>query len=651
MKKNTIYNAVRGRKALLPLCLFTFLLFTSSSCTDYLDKAPESDISDTDAFKDWQNFQGFTEELYNCIPMFDTGYYTNSWNWGEDELQNVGITYHMVYKIDQGDFWGWQSEHDGWQSGWMDRSRFDTGGDRFSHSLVPMCQYGIRKANIGLASMDKFVGTTEEKNLILGQLYFFRAWFHFELMQYFGGLPYIDRVLPSGAELREPRLSYQECADRAAEDFRKAADLLPVNWDQTTPGKRTLGKNQIRVTKIAALGYLGKDLLYAGSPLMNKVSTGDAGYNKEYCRRAAEAFGELLAIVEGGKTQYGLLPFSEYSSNFYTIDNNGKLPGESADNSVTEAVFRGPVFNGDWNVTNWGLSKQFCAVNGSLDEGSVLTLPTANYVNYYGMANGLPLSDPQSGFDKTHPWKGRDPRFYHDIRHDGDKIFKGDISGYEVHSAAEIAADPAKSIRYADLETGGTYRNVEKGSRTGYLLYKFIDNTCNKVDQGYGWSHHFLIHLPWMRLSDVYLMYAEAAAEATGNPSAQVGQAPLTALQAVNKIRERAGVADIAEKYASSLDGFMSELRRERAVELAYEGHRFNDLRRWLLLDKAPYNIKTSQEFHRVSCDLKHPENNEVSGFTQKTILTRNFTEKHYWFPLKVSDVSIYPEFKQNPGW
>jgi hypothetical protein len=96
----------------------------------------------------------------------------------------------------------------------------------------------------------------------------------------------------------------------------------------------------------------------------------------------------------------------------------------------------------------------------------------------------------------------------------------------------------------------------------------------------------------------------------------------------------------------------MDEVRRERAAELAFEGHRFNDLRRWLLLDKAPYNIKTSQEFVRAGeFDPKNPQNNQVSGFTEKTILTRNFTQKHWWLPLKKKDTSIYPEMFQNPGW
>lgn len=627
----------KTNKYIVMLCCVLTLGFGLTSCTDYLEKAPESDISDEDAFKDWQNFQGFTEELYNCIPEFEKGYWTDSWNWGEDEIMNVGINYHMVYKIDQGDFWGWQSNHDGWQCGFMDRNGFKPDGDRFAHSLVPGCWYGIRKANMGLANLDKFKGTQEEKNLIEGQLLFFRGWFHFELMQYFGGLPYIDTILPSDQKLTLPRLSYGECADKAAKDLRRAADLLPVDWDETAPGKKTTGKNQLRVTKLAALGYLGKDLLFAGSPLMNKTDNGVADYNKDYCKRAAEAFGELLAMIESGSTKYGLLPMEEYSMNFYSIDQNGKIPGESKDNSITEAIFRGPDYG--WNDTNWGVSKQF-GIKKLTDSG-VQSYPTANYVNYYGMANGLPLSDPESGFDPTHPWKGRDPRFYNDIKFDGCKMIKGTLS------------DPNdEAYRYANLYTGGNYRTKgEEDSRTGYLLYKFIDVSCNKTDDGFGWSHHFNMHLPYMRLSDVYLMYAEAAAEAGNSPTARIGSCPLTALDAVNKVRDRAGVGHVADKYTSDMKGFMSELRRERAVELSWEGHRFNDLRRWLLLDKAPYNIKTSQEFKRVNLDPEHPEEEEVSDFTEKTILTRNFSEKHYWLPLKITDTSLYPEFGQNPGW
>ena len=494
-----------------------------------------------------------------------------------------------------------------------------------------MAWYGIRKANMGLANLHLMTDATdEERDLVEGQLYFFRGWFHFQLMQYLGGLPYIDEVLPSDQTLRLPRLNYHETAAHATEDFRRAADLLPIDWDETTAGKRTLGKNQLRINKIMALGYLGKNLLWAGSPLMNQESTGNRNYNTDLCRQAAEAFGELLSLIESGRTQYSLVSFEKYSDLFYTNKQNWLMPGS------TEAIFRGPSY--EPNGTNWGFSKQF--QTRELADGGVFSLPTANYVAYYGMANGLPLDDPQSGFDKNFPWKGRDPRFYHDIIYDGAKVVLGSMPS------------DSEGNRYANLYTGGNFRDLNYGSRTGYLLYKFIPVSANKYDDGFGYGNANHVHLSWMRLADIYLMYAEAAAQYSGSATGKSSNFSLSAEAAVNVIRARAGIDPVNSKFTGSLDSFMGELRRERAVELAFEGHRFNDLRRWLLLTEYPYTIKTSQEFTRAGeLNTDDPTENQVSGFTESVILTRNFSSKHYWFPLKESDTTLYLEFAQNPGW
>ena len=616
-------------------------LAMTTSCTDYLDKSPESDVSAEDAFKNFKNFQGFTEELYLCIPDFSKSYWTTSWNWGEDDIQAVGINYHMSYKIDQGDFWGWQQEYDGWGASFMDQgSSFLNPSDaannyRFSRGLWKAAWYGIRKANLGLENMDLMTAATqEEKNTVKGQLLFFRGWLHFQLMQYFGGLPYIDHTVASDQPMTLPRETCQACAEKAAKDFREAAELLPIDWDKSSVGRNTLGKNGFRINKITALAYEGKSLLWAASPLVKNCDdkmnvNGNAStydYDTNYAQQAAEALGELLALVESGQTQYKLVDFANYSDLFYTWNKNMLPPGS------TENILR-DIPADAWQNSQFGVVNEF---GGQiLTKGQAFSQPTANYVNYYGMANGLPLDDPESGFDPTHPWKNRDPRFYHDIVYDGVKVVEGTIE--------------PDANRYANLYTGGTYRDDINESRTGYLLYKFIPMIANQYDMGNTYNKLY-IDVPYLRLADCYLMYAEACA-AVGGATASA-KCSLTALDAVNKIRERAGVADVAAKFTGSKDKFMDEVRRERAVELAFEGHRFNDLRRWLLLDKAPYNIKTSQEFVRAGkFDPKNPQNTEVSGFKEKTILTRHFTSKHWWMPLKKKDTSIYPEMFQNPGW
>lgn len=613
----------------------------TTSCTDYLDKSPESDVSAEDAFKNFKNFQGFTEELYLCIPDFSKSYWTTSWNWGEDDIQAVGINYHMSYKIDQGDFWGWQQEYDGWGASFMDQgSSFLNPSDaannyRFSRGLWKAAWYGIRKANLGLENMDLMTAATqEEKNTVKGQLLFFRGWLHFQLMQYFGGLPYIDHTVAPDQPMSLPRETCQACAEKAAKDFREAAELLPIDWDKSSVGRNTLGKNGFRINKITALAYEGKSLLWAASPLVKNCDdkmnvNGNAStydYDTNYAQQAAEALGELLALVESGQTQYKLVDFANYSDLFYTWNKNMLPPGS------TENILR-DIPADAWHNSQFGVVNEF---GGQiLTKGQAFSQPTANYVNYYGMANGLPLDDPESGFDPTHPWKNRDPRFYHDIVYDGVKVVEGTIE--------------PDANRYANLYTGGTYRDDINESRTGYLLYKFIPMIANQYDMGNTYNKLY-IDVPYLRLADCYLMYAEACA-AVGGATASA-KCSLTALDAVNKIRERAGVADVAAKFTGSKDKFMDEVRRERAVELAFEGHRFNDLRRWLLLDKAPYNIKTSQEFVRAGkFDPKNPQDTEVSGFKEKTILTRNFTSKHWWMPLKKKDTSIYPEMFQNPGW
>lgn len=171
-----------------------------------------------------------------------------------------------------------------------------------------------------------------------------------------------------------------------------------------------------------------------------------------------------------------------------------------------------------------------------------------------------------------------------------------------------------------------------------------------------GYKDNNVCVLSFMRLADVYLMYAEAAAEGYGTPQSKADGYTLSAEDAINKVRDRAGVGHVAANFLVNTDGFMAEVRRERAVELAFEGHRFVDLRRWMLLLDQPYTLKKAVQFDRAndvsSADLyAHPEKAHVLNFRETVLFERHLGQKHYWFPFLKSDVNMYKEFKQNPGW
>ena len=625
-----------------------------TSCTDYLDKTADSDVNPEMAFMNFQNFQGFVEEAYNCIPNKESNFWCCTFNWGEDEIMNTGGgDSHLTAHIDLGDYRNWQDN----DQTYLHRgagSLNSTSNDKFAHSLEH-AWYVIRKMNLGLENMDKLTNATqEEKNLIKGQLLFMRAWWHLEQIIYFGGLPYVDHVIGADGPFDLPRLSFQECAQKAAEDFRAAADLLPDNWDNTAAGKRTLGKNDLRITKVCALGYMGKALLWAASPLNElgaQVGASKNGntykYNTALAQQAADALGE--AINNLAKSKYSDVYNHEadksasscFSNIFYTTGQSWRMPG------TVEAIMRGPM--PDINGSNWNFAKLWGPkVNNLVEHDAIIHMPTANYINYaYGMDNGLPITDPESGFDPTHPFKNRDPRFYHDIMFDGFKFL----------NTTPGATD--KPYQYLEMFTGGNMvptgnpQRSADGSRTGYFCQKLVPHQCNKYDGMYNWGGALQTYLPYMRVADLYLMYAEACA-AAGGATQKGNGCKLNAVDAINVLRDRVGAGHVADKYLGDRNKFMDEVRRERACELAFEGFRWNDLQRWLLLTEAPYTKKTRQEFYRVGnfdYTKNDPRDAEVTGWGESVIVERNFSTKHYLLPLKDAETYLYSEYPQNPGW
>lgn len=660
-----------------------------TSCTDWLDKEKEAIVAEDEAFKNYRNFQGYIEEIYDCIPNKEMANHCTSWNWGDDAVHNPEGYAHMDHQVDLGNYRNW------WTNGqcWLNGAGKD-GSWANKYSLWKGAWYSIRKCNMGIENIKSLIGTDEERDLLLGQLFFFRAWWHFELMCYFGGLPYVDQSFEASNIPELPRLSFQECADRCAEDFERAYSLLPLDseaWDETLAGMQTSGKNDLRVNRFMALCYLGKCYLWAGSPLMKefeKTKTGGAAqllgassngktydYDVEYCKKAAESLGRALEMVNRGTVNYKLAEFkysniydherdenseSNYSDIFYTRGQDWLQPGS------TEAIFRGLSQTDD---CNWNCSKIFGPkVLGIVPHDNIIHHPTANLIDQYGMANGQPIYfikngeyvlNPESGWDPEHPYKDRDPRFYHDIVFDGFH--------YVLNTENFTDAQKKLKLDYCSLYTGGAMRAVDNGSSTGYFIQKLVPHQCNEYDRWcYGWENGNTFHcyLPYMRLADIYLMYAEARA-AIAKSAAELKEKPeycpsLSAIDAINVLRDRVNSDDypmehVQPQFIDTREHFIDELRRERAVELSFEGFRWCDLQRWLLLTEPPYTVKYSHEFERLEKDdwfKNHdPKDAKVGNFHKEELISRRFESKHYWFPLPDKDIYLYEGFPQNPGW
>ncbi len=584
--------------------IYLLILFTSMSfwsCEKYLDKTQKAEISEEDVFTIFDNFQGYVETMYDDIvdPIHLLASF-GEFNNGDDIIPNRKrgwIEGDYMYVIGSGNSkyyqtaasrinarsWTTPTRRKGiWQNSW----------------------FGIRAANTVLAHLDDLVeATAEQKKFIEGQAYFFRGYFHWELMKAWGNIPYVDVVLNPDDEMKIPQMGLYITAEKIIQDLQKAGDLLPVDWDQTETGKATLGYNTGRANKGMALANMAECLLFCGSPLFKGVETGNYAYDPEYCKRAADAAWKVIEIANTGR--YSLVTWANYKTNF--MRKGGLFP-------TTSEILFSPQENGD---ARWFTSTFTFAHIGT---DAWYSAPTQNYVENFEMAGGLPIDDPTSGYNPNDPWVGRDPRFKYNILVDRDR---------QITSLQDDRA-------FVQFYTGGRERTAIT-SVTGFGWKKYWDETINKYDNG--WSSYYY-NVPKIRLAEVYLIYAEAANEGYNGPNGKSPNAGLTAVKAVDIVRERAGMPVVNSKFLTNKETFRPRIWNERAVELAYESKRWEDLRRWHVAHLPKY-----KELYELQFDKDHTYFNKV------LYQTINFTEAHYWLPFPVNQISLYPEFKQNNGW
>ncbi len=638
---------------------------SSESCEKYLDKTIETDLAKEDVFKDFAHAQGYVEVMYGYVV-----------NYAQSAAQNNGNCFLLGDEV--------LSMNTSMPCGAWDFGNlaaysmgyfYNTGGPSSGLTGVGIWNgfEAIRRANQVIENEPLMVGCTEtEKNLLLGQAYFFRAYFHMEIMKFWGRIPYIDKVLTgNGGDYKLVRpATYRECAERVDEDFATAAELLPYNWDdlQNDPDAKfltfkpeTFGNNLMRINKVIVYSFKGKNLLLAASPLMNDESD-TYKYDQELCKRAAEDFARVIQRDRDDNVSLGLASRENYPKVFHN-DQSDKTewPGTAKYVGANQGEY---IFSSQASGTT--PSRKLATSLMPLTDaapGNRMT-PSHRFIhNHFGTAHGLACDDDIT-YDLQKEFDDRDPRFYENHIIDGDMIIQA--------PKANVA------YKYAQMCCGDNANMLYKITPlpTGYFVKKWAPITYNYKTVVEGAADNKIQIAPFwlsMRLTDVYLMYAEALAAtdefgAAGKPSYSFmpGGAP-SSIEVLDMLRDRFGVPHVAEAYSgpycknpidvtdpSNRNRYMDILRKERAVEMCYEGHRWTDLRRWRLAEKEEYRIKTG---------LKYERNKYNKLGDRTTFKNINFREdpiwrtrvcdypKHYWLPFPNDMTLLYDGFEQNPGW
>jgi hypothetical protein len=626
------------------------------SC-DYLDVVPDEIPTVDHAFSDRITAE---RQLYGCYSFRPRIGYMGNNGEADPGLTAGDETWQLYYTITGSDWPG---------------SRIARGEQNATNPILDIWDYtyaGIRQCNIFLEEIGKVqdVQSAERKRWI-SEIKFLKAYYHYVLFKRYGPIPIVDVNLSIDAGVEEVQV-YREPVDKVVAYIAALLDEAVV--DLPYPHEMLMGTEAGRADKLVALTLKAELLLFAASDLFNGNTEmasvvdnrGESLFpqtkNPDKWRIAAEACSLAIAAChDNGKALYEQIdPRAITESQVFQLQstlrqaigdrwNSELIWGETEHDYVTLAIVAG--------------TRLVRFQGGNMHSVNSEWAPTLKTVEQYYSSRGVPIKydkewiangwyenrykirpEPSSGNERYLVEEGqktvylhfnREPRFYASLAFDKGVYFGAGYYKFETN----------RNVLYAKCMNGdeGGAIGGNLYSATGYGAKKMYNLHAEQEPNRVNYGEFF--PFPIFRLADLYLMYAEALNEAEGPANPDV-------FEYINKVRRRAGLDDLQSSwdnytnqpgYYNDKDNLREIIRQERAIELAFEGKRFWDLRRWRNITEfnvppRGWNVagETPEDFYNV---------------TNLPRIPLRFTIKDYFWPIKESNLYVNKNLLQSYGW
>lgn len=458
------------------------------------------------------------------------------------------------------------------------------------------------------------------RNCLQGSAYGLRAWMYFDLLRVFGGKAENGELLgvPILTEPTDPktadastieRATFDECAEQILKDCDSAYKYLPRNNRdypgdpqqsiQITGSARYKSLDQIAIDGLRAMVYI-----FWASPAYNPEN--DMSRYDKAARYAAAVIKHKLE-VESTLTG-GFDPTRGFS--WHNVNSPEIIwPSEMRQSSNLETSFYPQQFG-----------------------GSALVAPTQDLVDAFPMANGYPINDKRSNYDPTHPYEGRDPRFYATIFYNGAQVRR-------LNNASEVM------YTFECANGGKDAPGSNEVSATGYYIKKFIYRNWNTNDTTKELGYRCIHFMNWTKMC---LIFAEAANKYVG-PTDE-GTYGYSARQAIAWLRNRPtnddepGLGTFGDPYldecAAEATTFEGLVKNEWRMETCFEGDRYYNLRRWATdvseINKPIHMAKISNQSGLISYEYPVVETLKYPSL---------------WAPIPYTEIRKCPKLLQNQGW